>query len=57
MSDEVVITQADLGVLHAREIELIHLIRTRYRWGELKIEVSDGLPVFLVQTVKREKLG
>lgn len=51
------ITQVSLGELHQSEVELIYLMRTRYRYGEIKIELRDGLPNFIVQTTIREKLG
>lgn len=56
MSDKI-ITQEDLGILYPQEVELITLLREKYRYGEVSIEVRDGLPIFIVQTIKREKLG
>lgn len=44
-------------LLHPLEAELIRLIRTKYRFGTLQIESRDGLPVFLLRTVEREKIG
>lgn len=33
-----------LGELHPREVQLILLIRTRFRFGEILVNVRDGLP-------------
>lgn len=52
-----VITQADLGELHPKEIELIWIIRNYWRYGELVIDTRDGLPTDLKQTIKRHRLG
>lgn len=57
MQDSDTPTQISLGELHQSEVELIYLIRTKYRYGEIKIELRDGLPNFVVQTTIREKLG
>jgi hypothetical protein len=34
----------DLGELSSSEKELIHYIRTRFRYGEIVIETRDGRP-------------
>lgn len=47
----------DIGVLDYREKELIHLIRTKYRFGSIEILVRDGLPVDILRTVERKRLG
>lgn len=47
----------DLGDLKPQEIELIHLIRNTYKFGEITIETRDGIPHYIVQTIKRKKLG
>lgn len=57
MADESLIAQEDLGKLYAPEIDLIHLIRTKYRFGTLTIETKEGRPSFIVETVVRTKLG
>lgn len=57
MVEEKIITQESLGALAPSEIELLHLIRTKYRYGKLEIEVRDGFPTFIQKTVEREKLG
>jgi hypothetical protein len=49
--------QEDLGELTSAEIELIHLLRTKYRFGEVTIETREGQPTFVVQTIVRSKLG
>lgn len=57
MSEDNIITQESLGILYPQEIELLVLMRKKYRYGTIEIEVRDGLPVFIIQTIKREKLG
>lgn len=57
MQPDKVITQEDLGTLFPTEVELIWLIRNKYRYGKLEIEVREGLPTFISRTTEREKLG
>lgn len=33
-----------LETLNSKEIELLHYIRTKFRYGEIIIQVRDGLP-------------
>jgi len=47
----------DLGELHTNEIDLIHLIRTKYRFGQVVIQTHDGLPKYVEKTIERERLG
>lgn len=42
--------------LHPREIELLTLIRTKYRYGSLEIITRDGLPEDIKITVERIRL-
>lgn len=49
--------QEALGRLKPQEIELIHLIRTRFRFGRLEIVINDGVPHDLLKTVERIRLG
>lgn len=42
--------------LHPKEAELINRIRNKHRWGEILIEVRDGLPVRIGKTVTYESL-
>jgi len=46
----------DLGELHKLEIQLIKRIRNDYRFGRIEVETRDGLPVYILKTVKRESL-
>lgn len=57
MENPKIITQADLGSLHPKEIELIWIIRHHWRYGEIEIITRDGLPTDLKQTVVRHRLG
>ncbi len=43
--------------LKPQEIELIYLIRNKYRFGSLEIIVQDGVPVDIVQTIRRQRLS
>lgn len=46
-----------LGELHIFEIQLIKKIRNEFRYGRIEIETRDGLPVYVLKTVKRESLN
>jgi hypothetical protein len=46
-----------LDDLHPQEIELIYLIRTKYRYGTIEIQVRQGLPVDVLRTVERVRLS
>lgn len=46
-----------LGDLHIFEIQLIKKIRNEFRYGRIEIETRDGLPVYVLKTVKRESLN
>ncbi len=50
-------TKDNLGELHPQEIELIWLVRHVYRFGKVEIETRDGLPVDVVKTIERTRLG
>lgn len=43
--------------LHPLEVELILKIREKYQWGEIILEVRDGLPQRIGRTVTYEKLS
>lgn len=47
----------DLGEMHPMEVDLILILRSEYRFGEVTIEMRDGLPQYLLRTVVRKKLG
>lgn len=47
----------ELGALHEREKRLIFAIRTKYRYGELKIITRDGLPFRLKISERFEDLS
>ena len=51
------ITSNDLGELHQKEIELIYLIRNKYRFGSIELILRDGLPQDVLKTVNRQRLG
>lgn len=51
------ISSADLGELHQKEIDLIYLIRNKYRFGSIEIILRDGLPEDILKTVNRHRLG
>lgn len=51
------ITTKDLGELHPKEMELIFLIRTQYRFGTIELVLRDGLPEDIIKTVRRNRLG
>ena len=46
----------ELVKLHPKEAHLIHLIRTKYRFGKIEISTKDGLPYQVVKTIESELL-
>ena len=50
-------TAKSLGKLHQKEIDLIYLIRTKYKFGSIELKLRDGLPQDIVKTIERERLG
>lgn len=51
------LTLKDLGEVHPKEIELIWLIRHKYRFGLIELYLRDGLPEDIIKTVSRQRLG
>ena len=49
--------QTDLGELKQTEIDLIYLMRHKFRYGTIEIIVRDGYPVDVSKTVQRVRLG
>lgn len=43
--------------LKPQEVALLSLIRGKYRWGKIELEVRDGVPTDIVRTVERERLS
>jgi len=43
--------------LKQQEIDLIFLIRSKYRYGTIEILVRDGVPTDILKTVERVRLG
>lgn len=39
------------------EIDLILTLRHEFPFGQVEIEMRDGLPQFLLKTINRRKLG
>lgn len=51
------ISQEEILPLRQQEIDLIFAIRKKYRYGSVEIIVRDGIPVDLIRTVERVRLG
>lgn len=51
------LNQQQILPLKQHEIDLIYLMRTKYRYGTIEIQVRDGLPQALLKTVQRTNLG
>lgn len=51
------VNRKDLGELHEMEIDLILTLRHEFPFGQVEIEMRDGLPQYLLKTVNRRKLG
>jgi hypothetical protein len=47
----------DLGEIKLQELQLLYLIRNKYRFGPLEIMCRDGIPWDLLKTVERTRLG
>ena len=47
----------DLGEMHPMEIDLILTLRHEFQFGQVEIEMRDGLPQYFCKTVYRRKLG
>lgn len=47
----------DLGELHDMEVDLILTLRKEFPFGKVEVEMRNGLPQYLLKTIKRRKLG
>ncbi len=43
--------------LKQQEVDLINLMRTKYRYGTIEIVVRDGVPQDVLKTIERTRLG
>ena len=43
--------------LHQYEMELIKMLRSKYRFGDVTIKMQDGLPQYLVRVTEIDKLN
>lgn len=43
--------------LKQQEIDLLHLLRKKYPYGNVEILMRDGVPVDVLRTVNRVRLG
>lgn len=43
--------------LRPQEVDLLRLIRSKYRYGTIEIMVKDGVPIDILRTVERERLS
>lgn len=50
-------TSNDIYPLKPQEIELIKLMRTKYRFGTIEVMVRDGIPQDILKTVERTRLS
>mgnify|MGYP001586087143 FL=1 len=39
------------------EVDLILTLRNEFPFGKVEIEMRDGIPQYLIKTIKRRKLG
>lgn len=51
------LNQQQILPLKQQEIDLIILMRTKYRFGTIEIIVRDGVPQDVLKTVERTRLG
>lgn len=50
-------TEKEILPLKPQEIDLISLIRNKYRYGTVEIMVRDGVPSDILRTIERVRLG
>ena len=48
---------SEVGELHDNEVDLILLIREKYRFGQVVIQTHNGIPQYIEKTVERRRLG
>lgn len=51
------IKDSDVLPLRQQELDLIYLLRKRYRFGNVEIVMRDGVPVDVIKTIERTRLG
>lgn len=51
------IKESDILPLRQQEIDLIFLLRKRYRFGNVEIVMRDGVPIDVIKTIERTRLG
>ena len=47
----------DILPLKQQELDLLHLLRNVYRFGNVEILMRDGIPYDIIRTVERVRLG
>lgn len=53
-------TQKEIDLLmplKSQEIDLLRLIRSKYRFGTIEIMVKDGVPIDILKTIERQRLS
>jgi len=53
---EELIQLEEIQPLKQQEIELIYILRNKYRYGSVEVVMRDGVPVDLLRTVERTRL-
>lgn len=51
------IGEKDVLPLNQKEADLIYLLRNVFRYGSVEIVMRDGVPVDLIRTIQRVRLG
>ena len=49
-------TIIEIVELHPQEIQLLKMLRNKFRFGDITIKMRDGLPFRLVRTMEFEDL-
>ena len=57
MEHELPKTIKDLGRIDVKELELLFYLRTRFRYGDVTIQVRDGLPYRILKAFDATALG
>ena len=51
------VKESDVLPLKQQEIDLIYLLRNKYAYGNVELIMRDGIPVDVIRTVQRIRLG
>lgn len=50
-------TASDLGELHPKEVELLYVLRNTFRWGQVNLEMKNGIPFRILKAYVTHAFG